>query len=80
MRKYYIAPEAEIELFTIADLVITASAGIGDGGNDGGDLDSVEQPEDLVDSFVVDLDSNEVRAMLDENGDEIYQEDIDSVY
>lgn len=77
MRKYYLAPEAEIELFTVADLVITASAGIGDGGNDGGDLDSIVE---TIDAIIVDADTNDVKAMLDQNGDIITEEDIDSEY
>lgn len=40
MKKYYIAPEAEIEKFTILNSISTSSTGgIGDGGNDGGDID-----------------------------------------
>ena len=41
MRKKYITPEAEIEKFTIKNVISTSpnpDEGIDDGGNDGGDL------------------------------------------
>ena len=40
MKKEYITPEAEIEKFTIADILTTSpTEGMGEGGNEGGDLD-----------------------------------------
>lgn len=69
-KKYYIAPEAEIEAFTIQD-VVTQSAGIGDGGNEGGDLDAV------IDSVLI---KGEEYIYLDENGDVIDQNDLDSIF
>lgn len=74
-KKDYIAPEVELELFTIGD-VITASAGIGDGGNEGGDLDALFEP----DAVVVNSQSGEVNYYLDENGDQLDAADVESVY
>jgi len=74
-RKNYIAPEAEMELFTISD-VITVSQGIWDGGNEGGDLDALFEP----DAFVMNSQSGEVEYYLDENGDTMDAGDVESVY
>ena len=73
-KKTYIAPEAELELFTIYG-VITASGGIGDGGNEGGDLDAFEP-----DAVVVNNATGEVDYYLDQNGDAMDSADVESVY
>ena len=74
-KKAYIEPVADIEEFAVDYVISTSSQDSHEGG-----IDSVEQPEDLVDTYVIDPDTNEVKAMMDEDANEIYQEDIDAVY
>ena len=38
MRKKYFTPEAEIEKFTIKDVLTASDGGINQGGNEGGDM------------------------------------------
>jgi len=78
-KKDYIAPEVELELFTIGD-VITASAGIGDGGNEGGDLDDYNISEEFVDSYIVNKDTGEVEGYMDQYGNEFDQDLLDTIY
>ena len=75
IKKYYDAPEAEFEVFTITD-VVTASAGIGDGGNDGPDLDAVGE----ADAIVIDSYSGEVKYYLDQNAEVHDAQDVESIY
>ncbi len=74
-KKDYIAPEAEMELFTISN-VITVSQGIWDGGNEGGDLDAVGE----ADAMVVDTYTGEVKYYLDENADVLDSAEVESIY
>jgi hypothetical protein len=56
-KKYYIAPEAELEKFTILDTITTSvHGGIGDGGNDGGDIDLDSIETDAQESFFQNFD------------------------
>ena len=76
MRKFYIAPEAEIDVFDVVT-VITASGGIGDGGNVGGDIDAIiEDPDEVV----IDTDTNEIKLYIDGDGNEYTPDEIDSEF
>lgn len=72
MKKVYSAPLAEVEKFTIEDVIATSTQDDSEG-----HIDSViEEP----DAIVHDAHSGEVKAYMDENGDSFTPEDSQSIY
>lgn len=70
-KKLYASPVVEVESFEINDVIGTSTQDDHEGG-----IDSID--EGTLD-VVIDQEGN-LKAYLDEYGDEISQEDLDSVY
>lgn len=72
MKKVYSAPLAEVEEFTIDDIIITSTQDDAEG-----HIDAVIEEPDAV---VQDTDTGEVKAYMDESGESFTPDDAEEIF
>ncbi len=77
-KNHYASPVVEIELFNI-ECLITTSGGQGQFDDVGG-IDSLGDLSEAIDSVVVDTITNDVKALMDEEGNAVEPDILDSEY